>query len=47
MLHEQIAPLQRALARMSPQARKHFLEGFRLLREEAGPPADDCAPHAE
>ena len=47
MLHEQIAPLQRALARMSPQARKHFLEGFRLLREEAGPPADDCSPHAE
>jgi DNA-binding MarR family transcriptional regulator len=38
MLHEQIAPLQRALERMSPQARKHFLEGFRLLREEAGPP---------
>lgn len=40
MLNEQIAPLQRALARMSPQARKHFLEGFRLLREEAGLPAD-------
>ena len=41
MLHEQIAPLQRALERMSPQARKHFIDGFRLLREEAGPPADE------
>jgi DNA-binding MarR family transcriptional regulator len=47
MLHEQIAPIERTLQRLSPQARKHFLEGFRLLREEVGPPGDDCAPLAE
>jgi DNA-binding MarR family transcriptional regulator len=41
MLEGHIAPMQRTLERLSPQARKHFLEGFRLLREEVGPPADE------
>jgi DNA-binding MarR family transcriptional regulator len=36
MLNDHIAPMQRTLARLSPQARKHFLEGFRVLRDEAG-----------
>jgi DNA-binding MarR family transcriptional regulator len=39
MLDDQIAPMQRTLERLSPRAREHFLEGFRMLREEVGPPA--------
>jgi DNA-binding MarR family transcriptional regulator len=34
MLDNQIAPMQRALGRLSPQAREHFFEAFRVLREE-------------
>jgi DNA-binding MarR family transcriptional regulator len=41
MLAGHIAPMQRALERLSPQARKHFLEGFRVLRDEVGPPPTD------
>jgi DNA-binding MarR family transcriptional regulator len=33
---ERIAPVARALARLSPTARRHFLEGMRALAEEAG-----------
>jgi DNA-binding MarR family transcriptional regulator len=45
MLNDDIAPMQRALERLSPQARQHFLEGFRVLRDEVGgahPTADEC-----
>jgi DNA-binding MarR family transcriptional regulator len=45
MLNDHIAPMQRALDRLSPQVRQHFLEGFRVLREEVGAPqptAGDC-----
>jgi len=38
MLEQHIAPMQRTLERLSPRAREHFLEGFRVLREEVGPP---------
>jgi DNA-binding MarR family transcriptional regulator len=40
LLAEHIAPMQRTLERLSPRAREHFLQGFRILREEVGPPAD-------
>jgi DNA-binding MarR family transcriptional regulator len=40
MLGDHIAPIQRALERLSPQVRKHFLEGFRVLRDEVGTPGD-------
>lgn len=41
-------PLSKALERLSPQARAHFMEGWRLLHEEAGlrassAPQGDCA----
>jgi DNA-binding MarR family transcriptional regulator len=38
LLEQHIAPMQRTLERLSPQAREHFVEGFRVLREEVGPP---------
>jgi DNA-binding MarR family transcriptional regulator len=41
LLEDHIAPMQRALERLSPRAREHFLEGFRVLREEVGPPTGD------
>jgi DNA-binding MarR family transcriptional regulator len=33
---QRTAPVARALARLSPTARRHFLEGLRALAEEAG-----------
>jgi DNA-binding MarR family transcriptional regulator len=39
LLKQQVAPMERTLARLSPEARAHFAEGFRILREEVGPPA--------
>jgi DNA-binding MarR family transcriptional regulator len=36
MLNDHIAPMQRTLERLSPQVRKHFLQGFRVLRDEVG-----------
>jgi DNA-binding MarR family transcriptional regulator len=35
-MQEQIAPLRRTLERLSPSAREHFLQGWRVLAEEAG-----------
>jgi DNA-binding MarR family transcriptional regulator len=43
---ERFSPVARALGRMSPTARRHFMEGLALLVEESGPGADgagDCA----
>lgn len=40
MLGDHLAPIQRALERMSPQMRRHFMEGLRVLRDEVGTPAD-------
>jgi DNA-binding MarR family transcriptional regulator len=43
-----IAPFQTALERLSPEARAHFMEGWRILAEEAalrgtgGDQGDDC-----
>jgi DNA-binding MarR family transcriptional regulator len=34
MLDAQIAPMQRTLEQLSPRVREHFLQGFRLLRDE-------------
>jgi DNA-binding MarR family transcriptional regulator len=45
MLNDHISPMHRALQRMSPQVRRHFLDGFRVLRDEVGgvdPTADGC-----
>ncbi len=45
-----MAPLRKALARLSPQARAHFMEGWRVLAEEAALHASgedrsaDCEP---
>ena len=39
LLERHIAPMERTLARLSPEARAVLLEGFRILREEVGPPA--------
>jgi DNA-binding MarR family transcriptional regulator len=33
--HERAAPVARALERLSPTARKHFMEGLRVLADEA------------
>jgi DNA-binding MarR family transcriptional regulator len=41
MLEDHVAPMQRTLERLSPRAREHFLEGFRILRDEVDPPAGD------
>jgi DNA-binding MarR family transcriptional regulator len=41
---ERFAPVARALARLSPTAYEHFLEGLRLLAEEVRAPADPGAP---
>lgn len=41
MLEDHMAPMQRTLERLSPRAREHFLAGFRILRDEVGPPATD------
>jgi DNA-binding MarR family transcriptional regulator len=41
MLEDHMAPMQRTLERLSPRAREHFLEGFRILRDEVAPPAGD------
>lgn len=41
-LHERLDPLRRTLERLSPRARAHFLEGWRILHEEtARIPAED------
>jgi DNA-binding MarR family transcriptional regulator len=43
-----VAPFQTALERLSPEARAHFMEGWRILAEEAalrgtgGDQGDDC-----
>jgi DNA-binding MarR family transcriptional regulator len=37
---ERAAPVARALTRLSPTARKHFMEGLRALADEAGSVAD-------
>jgi DNA-binding MarR family transcriptional regulator len=40
-----LAPLRGTLERLSPQARAHFMEGWRILHEEAtrtAPAGDDC-----
>lgn len=37
LLEQHIAPMQRTLARLAPEARANFLAGFRILREEVGP----------
>jgi DNA-binding MarR family transcriptional regulator len=42
MLEDHIAPMQRTLGRLSPQARRHFLEGFRVLRDEVGSDPSDA-----
>ena len=45
-----IAPFRTALERLSPQARTHFMEGWRILHEEAAlrgsgeDQGEDCAP---
>jgi DNA-binding MarR family transcriptional regulator len=44
-----LAPFRTALERLSPQARAHFMEGWRILRDEAARRGsddvdDDCAP---
>jgi DNA-binding MarR family transcriptional regulator len=44
-----IAPIRNTLVRLSPQARAHFMEGWRILQEEAAlrsSPEDsgDCGP---
>jgi DNA-binding MarR family transcriptional regulator len=38
LLEDHIAPMQRTLERLSPQAREHFLDGFRVLRDEVAQP---------
>jgi DNA-binding MarR family transcriptional regulator len=35
-IQEHLQPFKRALERLSPQARAHFMEGMRALNEEAG-----------
>jgi DNA-binding MarR family transcriptional regulator len=35
-MRERIAPVRRTLERLSPTARAHFLEGWRVLAEETG-----------
>jgi DNA-binding MarR family transcriptional regulator len=44
-----VAPVRTTLERLSPQARGHFMEGWRILQEEAraagsGEYPDDCEP---
>jgi DNA-binding MarR family transcriptional regulator len=44
-----VAPIRDTLERLSPQARAHFMEGWRILKEEAGTRASlavdiDCEP---
>jgi DNA-binding MarR family transcriptional regulator len=36
-----LAPIRNTLERLSPQARAHFMEGWRILQEEAGVRASD------
>jgi DNA-binding MarR family transcriptional regulator len=36
-----LAPVRNTLERLSPQARAHFMEGWRILREEAAPLASE------
>jgi DNA-binding MarR family transcriptional regulator len=38
------APLQRTLQRLTPEAREAFVDGWRILREEAGPATNPGAP---
>jgi DNA-binding MarR family transcriptional regulator len=40
-MQERIAPVRRALDRLPAAARDHFLEGWRVLAEEAGAPEPD------
>jgi DNA-binding MarR family transcriptional regulator len=35
-IRERVEPLRRALERLSPEARAHFMEGWRVLDEESG-----------
>ncbi|HZU40126.1 MAG TPA: MarR family transcriptional regulator [Solirubrobacteraceae bacterium] len=44
-LQERLGPLRRTLARLTPQARAGFIEGWRILREEIATLGVD-APHA-
>ena len=41
-----IAPMRNTLERLAPQARAHFMDGWRLLAEEAGHAStdEDCEP---
>jgi DNA-binding MarR family transcriptional regulator len=44
-LQERLEPMRRTLERLSPRARAHFLEGWRILHEEAARiPGDDEEP---
>jgi DNA-binding MarR family transcriptional regulator len=39
-----LAPLRRTLERLTPEAREAFVDGWRILREEAGATSDPKAP---
>jgi DNA-binding MarR family transcriptional regulator len=43
-LEEAVAPVRNALERLSPQARAHFMEGWRILQEEAAIRGSDELP---
>jgi DNA-binding MarR family transcriptional regulator len=43
-IQEHLQPFRRALERLSPAARKHFMEGMRVLNDEAGGFAPGPAP---
>jgi DNA-binding MarR family transcriptional regulator len=45
-LHVRIEPMRRTLERLAPRARANFLEGWRILHEEASqiPPDDEAEP---
>jgi DNA-binding MarR family transcriptional regulator len=42
-----LAPVRNTLERLSPQARAHFMAGWRILQEEAALLASDAAPSAD
>ncbi len=42
-----LAPVRNTLERLSPQARAHFMEGWRILQEEAARLASDEDPSAD
>jgi len=50
-LQTAMRPVRSALEQLSPQARAHFMEGWRLLQKEAARPGSsqgsgDCAPES-